>query len=77
MFEVLPLIMMPEGVEGKVVEIRAGKGLLRRLTEMGFTENSVVKILSTNRGSLIVTVNNCKYALGKGMAMKIMVKRDL
>lgn len=70
---VLPLIMMPEGKEGKVVSINAGQGLKRRLVEMGFCENCLVTVHRSDRGALVVDVNGTKYALGKGMATKIMV----
>ena len=69
----MPLIMLPEGKEGKVTSINAGMGLKRRLVEMGFCENSLVKIHRADRGALVVIVNGSKYALGKGMATKIMV----
>ena len=70
---VLPLAMMAEGKEGKVVSINAGQGLKRRLVEMGFCEGSLVTVHRSERGALVVVVNGTKYALGKGMATKIMV----
>ncbi len=73
MSQAMPLVMLPEGKEGKVVSINAGYGLKRRLVEMGFCENSTVKIHRADRGALVVVVNGSKYALGRGMAMKIMV----
>lgn len=73
MSHVLPLIMLPENKEGKIFKIDAGRGLLRRLIEMGFTENTLVRVLRSDRGSLIVSLNGCKYALSKGIAMKILV----
>ena len=69
----LPLIMMPEGRDAKISRINAGRGLSRRLIEMGFTENTVVRILRADRGCLIVLVNGSRYALSRGIAMKIMV----
>ena len=71
--KVLPLLMLPEGKEGKVSRINADRGLLRRLIEMGFTENVSVKIIRSVKGSLIVGVNGCRYILSKDIAMKIMV----
>ena len=73
MLNILPLTLMPEGTEGRIIRINAGRGLARRLTEMGFTENAMVKILRSDRGCLIVTMGGCRYALSKGIAMKIMV----
>jgi len=69
----LPLIMMPEGREAKITKIHAGRGLSRRLIEMGFTEDTVVRILRADRGCLIVLVNGSRYAISRGIAMKIMV----
>ena len=76
MNDILPLIMIPEGAEAKISKINAGRGLSRRLIEMGFTENTVVKVLRSDRGCLIVLVNGARYAISKGIAMKIMVSLD-
>ena len=71
----MPLAMMQEGKEGRVSQIKAGRGLTRRLIEMGFIEGALVRVLRADfRGPVMVTVNGSKYALGRGMAMKIMVE---
>jgi len=44
------------------------------LIELGFTEDAPVRVLRSNKGPLIVALNNSKYALSKGMAMKIMIR---
>ena len=69
----VPLTMMQEGSEGNVSRVKAGKGLQRRLIEMGFTENARIRLLRTDRRSLIVAVNDSTYALSKGIAMKVLV----
>jgi ferrous iron transport protein A len=43
---------------------------------MGFTPSSSVRLIGCERGNLLVNVNGARYALGKGMAMKIMVEAD-
>ncbi len=73
MSELLPLVMVPEGQECRVYNINAGRGLSRRLVEMGFVENTPIRVLSSNRGSLIVALNGGRYCLSRGIAMKIMV----
>jgi ferrous iron transport protein A len=73
MVDGVPLIMLPEGKEARVLGINAGRGLIRRLIEMGFTENAMVKVVRSDRGRLIVSICGCRYALSKGMAMKIRV----
>jgi len=69
----LPLIMIPEKKECRIVEINAGRGLSRRLIEMGFTRNAKVKVLRSDRGCLIISLNGSKFAISKGIAMKILV----
>ena len=65
---------MPEGKDSKIISINAGKCLINRLRSMGFIENTLLKVKKGVNGSLIVSVNGCDYALGMGMATKIMVQ---
>ncbi|MDG6244713.1 MAG: FeoA family protein [Methanolobus sp.] len=74
MTPILPLAMMPEGKDTKIISINAGNCLLNRLRSMGFIENTLLKVKRGINGSLIVSVNGCDYALGIGMASKIMVQ---
>ncbi len=70
----MPLTMMSEGKQGRVTKIKAGRKLTRRLIEMGFVEGALIRIIKADfRGPVMVAVNGSKYALGRGMAMKIMV----
>lgn len=70
-----PLSNMPEGVDVKVKEIRAGFGLMRRLMEMGFVTNAKLRIIkSSYQGPMIIALDNARFALSKGVAMKIMVE---
>lgn len=70
----MPLLMLPEGKTGRVCGINAGKKLSRRLFEMGFATDVPVQVQRGNCGALVVIVNGMKYALGRGMALKIMVQ---
>ncbi|AGF97926.1 MULTISPECIES: FeoA family protein [Methanosarcina] len=72
----MPLTMLQEGKGCRISEVRAGAELRRRLIEMGFTPSSSVRLIGCERGNLLVNVNGARYALGKGMAMKIMVEPD-
>ncbi|MBN2065748.1 MAG: FeoA domain-containing protein [Candidatus Thermoplasmatota archaeon] len=74
MTEGLPLLMLSEGKEGRILGINGGHCVTRRLVEMGFTDNALVRVLRSDHGRLIVSVNGCRYALGRGVAMKIYVK---
>ncbi|ADE37320.1 FeoA family protein [Methanohalophilus mahii] len=70
----MPLTMFPSGQTCRICDVCAGKGLKRRLVEMGLTPASIIQPLGCNRGSFLVSINGTRYALGKGMASKIMVQ---
>ncbi|NPA04874.1 MAG: ferrous iron transport protein A [Crenarchaeota archaeon] len=63
------------GNRGLIIDIRAGHGLRRRLLEMGFTPGTVVEVLLSNRGPILVLVRGAVIALGRGVARKIIVRR--
>ena len=70
-----PLPMLPEGKEGTVVEVNGGQRAAMRLIEMGFNPGTRVRIMKSHPpGPLIVAVNSTRYAIGRGIAMKIMVE---
>ena len=69
-----PLAMLSENKEAKIVEIRGGRGIVRRLSEMGFTPGTRVKVLFSNSpGPVLVDVRGSRVALGRGLLMKIIV----
>jgi ferrous iron transport protein A len=66
--------MLQENCEAVIVEVRGGMGLTRRLAEIGFTNGTRVKVLhSAPPGPMLVMVRGSRIALGRGIAMKIMV----
>lgn len=69
----MPLSFLSPGTAATVAEVRAGEGMLRRLAAMGLYPESRVKVICSDRGSLIVSVAGSRYALSKGMAMNILV----
>ncbi|MDP3563647.1 MAG: FeoA family protein [Methanoregula sp.] len=73
--ETIPLSFLPPGTEAVVNYIRAGEGLTRHLVAMGLRPESPLTVICADRGSLIVSVAGSRYALSKGMAMKILVKK--
>jgi len=70
----IPLAMLPSGFEGRISNIHGGEGLVRRLIEMGFQLGGRVRVVhSHNPGPVVVEVKDTRIALGRGVAMKIMV----
>ena len=71
----MPLIMLPEGAQATVIEVHGGRGLCRRLAEMGFNVGDRVRMIKNHRpGPVIVEVKDSRVALGRGVAMKIIVE---
>jgi len=73
----MPLIMLPEGAQASVVEVHGGRGLCRRLAEMGFNVGDEVRMIKNHRpGPVVVEVKDSRVALGRGVTMKIMVEEN-
>jgi Fe2+ transport system protein FeoA len=88
----IPLAMLPVGAKGKITRLHGGRGLVRRLSDMGFTLDVEVKVVHSHAsrhhshhhhhhshgpvhgGPLVVEVKDSRIALGRGVAMKIMVQ---
>lgn len=77
----IPLAILPVGAKGKITGIRGGRGLVRRLSDMGFIQGVDVKVVHSHAshnsgrgGPLVVEVKDSRIALGRGVAMKIMVQ---
>jgi len=70
----IPLSNLPPGARAVVMEIRAGRGLTRRLMEMGLLPGSEITVLSNSAGPLLVSVRGVTLSLGRGIASKIFVQ---
>lgn len=74
---VVPLIALYPGEEAWVVGFRGGRGLSQRLVELGFTPGERVRVLSAGWGGpVLVEIRGSRIALGRGIAAKIMVRRN-
>ena len=75
MTRLMPLAFLGEGESGRVVEVRAGRGLTRRLIAMGIAPGMKVRVLkSSGPGPILIEVGQTRIALGRGVAMKIIVE---
>jgi len=71
----MPLAMLPEGSRARVVGISGGRGLVRRLVALGFAADVLVRVLhSHSPGPVLIEVKGSRVALGRGVAMKIVVE---
>ena len=76
----MPLGALTVGTEAKITRIYGGRGIVRRLSEMGFTPGTKVKIVHNHNpyvGPVLVEVKDSRIALGRGVSMKIMVEEGM
>ncbi|MCD6358475.1 MAG: ferrous iron transport protein A [Dehalococcoidia bacterium] len=70
----MPLTMASYGKPVTVVNIRAGFGLQKRLSDMGLLPGTKIRIVNSQRaGPVLIDLKGTRLALGRGAAQKIMV----
>ena len=75
--DAIPLAFLSVGEEGVIVEMQGGRGMSQRLSEMGFTNSTRVRVLSSSSpGPVLVGVRDARIAIGRGIAMKILVHKE-
>ena len=65
------LTMAQEDETVRVVALRAGRNLDRRLTELGIHIGSELRVVQRQGNALVVSRDQARIAIGAGMAMKI------
>jgi ferrous iron transport protein A len=68
-----PLMMADEGARVRIVAHLGGAGLDKRMNEMGLNVGAEVVVRQRQGGGLVVMRGETRFALGGGMAHKIMV----
>ncbi|PIE00750.1 MAG: ferrous iron transport protein A [Thiothrix nivea] len=71
---IFPLGMAAEGSSVRIMALHGGTRLARRVTEMGLNVGSEITIHQRQGGGLVVSRGETRFALGGGMANKIMVE---
>ena len=69
----IPLALLSAGTEATIEDVHATDALLRHLSAMGLFSGSRVTVVCADR-VLILSVSGSRYALSRGMAMKILVR---
>ena len=71
----MPLCMAGTGEAVRVVGIWARGGLARKLADMGMVPGAEIRLVNRQGvGPVLVDLKGSRLALGRGMAMKIMVE---
>lgn len=70
----MPLAMVHEGEEVRLVFIRGGRGMRKRLADLGLNVGMNVRVIRRIlKGPMIIGVKESRLALGRGMAHHVMV----
>ena len=71
----LPLAKCDNNKKLILRKIEGGVGIKNRLYSMGLIPGEIIKIINTDKkGPLIIEIKDTKIAIGRGMAMKILVE---
>ncbi len=71
----MPLVMAQPGEDLKLIALRGGYRMRKRLADLGLTLNMPLRLVQRNgHGPLIVAVKDTRLAIGRGMAYHIMVE---
>ena len=68
------LSSVDEGETVRVVGIGGGRGVCRRLGDMGLSNNSVISIIQNSGGPVVIRCGDTRMALGRGISNKITVE---
>ncbi|MCV6636569.1 FeoA family protein [Candidatus Albibeggiatoa sp. nov. NOAA] len=75
---VYPLTLSKPNTELEVVAINGGHNLIKRLLAMGITSGSKLTVIDhAHAEGLVVRCQDTRWALGKGMAHKILVAESI
>jgi ferrous iron transport protein A len=69
----MPLSMVRPGERVRIIEIRGGRGLTRKLADMGFYPGVQVEVVSNRPGPLILNRDGVRVGVGYGMAHRVLV----
>lgn len=70
----MPLAMASQDVAYTIQKIGGKEEVKRHIENLGFVEGAIVKVISEVAGSLIVNIKDSRVAIGRDLAMKIMVR---
>ena len=59
-----------------VVKLIGGYMSTQRLTHLGITPNTPIKIIRKGRGPVLIEIRGSRLAIGKGLASKVIVKNE-
>lgn len=73
----MPLTLASVGEDVRLVDIRGGQELRKRLADLGFNQGMSLRVVQMDTdGPVILAVKDSRMVLGRGMAQKVMVELE-
>ncbi len=72
---VFPLSLARAGEVVRIETVTGGFGMQKKLTELGLYPGEVVRVISSDRGPVVIDVKGSRVGIGYGMARRIMVRK--
>ncbi|WP_461864224.1 FeoA family protein [Thermococcus sp.] len=73
---IVPLNSLKPGEKGMVVNILGGAGARQRLVAMGLTPGATIHVIESHPfGPIILSVSGTRFAIGRRLAGKVMVRK--
>lgn len=71
----MPLAMVSEGEVVRLVSLRGGRGLNKRLADLGLNIGMTLRVIRhIQNGPMILDVKDSRLAIGRGMAHHMLVE---
>jgi len=63
--------------QARIVAIEGGRGIRQQLLLRGISEGSIIRVVSSNGGPVVLELDGGMIAIGRGMAQKVIVQRTV
>lgn len=70
----LPLTFVKTGDVAKVIKVNGKDNTKKHLADLGFVDGTLVSVISSHNGDIILNVKDSRLAVTKDMADKIMIE---
>ena len=70
----MPLISVKYGEKAVIKKVTGSNEVRKYLTDLGFVEGSDICVITEIMGNMIVNIKECRIALNRELASKIMVE---
>lgn len=70
----LPLTFVKTGDMAKVIKVNGRDNAKKHLADLGFVDGTIVNVISSHDGDIILNVKDSRLAVTKEMADKIMIE---